>query len=133
MAERLGDPATITFATECHFIAVEGPDTSGLGLEVGEKLIALGRATDDPERVFAGHDHRVYTFWQLGDRSGLQAELATLDRLAGELRQPAQRWDTGTGQTMLALMEGRFDDAERLIEETAAVGRRSLAWNAGVT
>jgi DNA-binding SARP family transcriptional activator len=133
MAERLGDPATIAFAIECHFVAVEGPDNTGRGLAVGEKLIGLGQAINDPERVFAGHDHRVHSFWQLGDGSGLRAELATIERLAGELRQPAQRWHAGTGRTMLALMEGRFADAERVIEETAAVGRRSLAWNAEVS
>ena len=34
---------------------------------------------------------------------------------------------------MLALMEGRFDDAEALIEETAALGRRAQSWNAAVS
>jgi tetratricopeptide (TPR) repeat protein len=34
---------------------------------------------------------------------------------------------------MLALMEGRFDDAGALIEETAALGRFAQSWNAAVS
>ena len=82
--------------------------------------------------MFAAHDHRLHFFWMLGDRSGVDVELDTLDALADELRQPAQRWHVGTGRTMLALMEGRFDDAEALIEETAALGRYAQSWNAAV-
>ena len=83
--------------------------------------------------MFAAHDHRLHFFWMLGDRSAVDVELDTLDALADELRQPAQRWHVGTGRTMLALMEGRFDDAEALIEETAALGRFAQSWNAAVS
>ena len=34
---------------------------------------------------------------------------------------------------MLALMEGRFEEAERLIAETLAVGQRAESWNAAVS
>ena len=56
----------------------------------------------------------------LGDRAAVDVELDVLDGLAGELRQPAQRWHIGTIQTMLALMEGRLEEAERRIVETPA-------------
>jgi tetratricopeptide (TPR) repeat protein len=133
IARRLGDPMTLAFALEGHFVAVEGPNSAGFGLDLGEQLVALGRETGDRERVFAGHDHRFHTFWQLADRAGVEAELYNLSRLADELRQPAQRWHVGTGETMLALLDGRFDDAERLIAETRDQGRRAESWNAVVT
>ena len=34
---------------------------------------------------------------------------------------------------MLALMEGRFEEAERLLAETLAVGQRAESWNAAVS
>ena len=105
----------------------------GAGIPATEQLIALGEQIGDRERVFAAHDHRLHFFWMLGDRSAVDVELDTLDALADELRQPAQRWHVGTGRTMLALMEGRFDDAEALIEETAALGRFAQSWNAAVS
>ena len=100
---------------------------------MGERLISLGEQIGDRERVFAGHDHRVHSFWQLGDRAGVDVELDRLARLADELRQPAQRWHVSTGYTMLALVEGRFAEAEELIAETLALGREATSWNAVVT
>jgi tetratricopeptide (TPR) repeat protein len=133
MAGRLGDPATLAFALEGHFIAVEGPDNPGMGVELGARLVALGEEIGDQERVFAGHDHLSHSVWQMADRPALDVELDTLSRVAGELRQPSQRWAVGTCQTMLALMEGRLADAERLIRETKALGEPATGWNATVT
>src|SRR5205085_9560378 len=67
------------------------------------------------------------------DRAGVDVEIEVLRKLADELRQPAQRWHVGTGRTMLALMEGRFEEAEQLIEETLALGQRAQSWNAVVS
>src|SRR6185369_7311736 len=46
-------------------------------------------------------------------------------RLADELRQPLFEWYRGIYQTMRALLEGRYDDADRLAQETLAVGQRA--------
>jgi len=135
IARRLGDREILAVALEGRWIAIEGPDelARGAGIPASEQLIALGQEIGDRERVFAAHDHRLHFFWMLGDRSAVDLELNTLDALADELRQPAQRWHVGTGRTMLALMEGRFDDAGALIEETAALGRFAQSWNAAVS
>jgi DNA-binding SARP family transcriptional activator len=135
IARRCGDPRTLAFALEGHYIAAEGPellsDTQGIAL--GEKLISLGEQIGDKERVFAGHDHRLHGFWMLGDRAAVEVELEALSTLADELRQPAQHWHLGTGRTMLALMEGHLERAEQLISETLALGQRAESWNAVVT
>jgi DNA-binding SARP family transcriptional activator len=133
LAEAQGDPATLAFAIEGSWIALEGPDLIGDGVGVGERLIALGEQMGDRERVFAGHDHRIHTFWQLADRTGVELEHDALSALADELRQPAQHWHVGTGVTMLALMEGRFDEADELIADTLELGQRAESWNALVT
>jgi tetratricopeptide (TPR) repeat protein len=135
MAQRIGGPAILAVALEGRWIAVEGPDTiaEGAGIAASEEMIALGEQTGDKERVFAGHDHRLHFFWMLGDRAAVDVELDTLAALADELRQPAQRWHVGTGRSMLALMEGRFRDAERLIDETLELGRRAQSWNSVVS
>jgi len=135
MARRLGDPAILAVAVEGRWIAMEGPDelAEGAGIVASEQMIALGEQVGDRERVFAGHDHRLHFFWMLGDRSAVDVELDALAALADELRQPSHHWHIGTGRTMMALLEGRFDEAERLIEQTVRVGRRSESWNALVT
>jgi eukaryotic-like serine/threonine-protein kinase len=135
MATRCGDPRTLAFALEGHYIAAEGPEllADAQGIALGERLISLGEQIGDKERVFAGHDHRLHGFWMLGDRAAVEVELEALGTLADELRQPAQRWHLGTGRTMLALMEGHLARAEQLISETLALGRRAESWNALVT
>jgi tetratricopeptide (TPR) repeat protein len=135
IARQSGDPATLAWAIEGRWIAVEGP-TRYLrreGVAVGNELISLGEQIGDREKVFAGHDHRLHCLWVLGDYSGVQVELDALGGLADELRQPAQHWHVGTGRAMLALMEGRFDEAEQLIAETLAIGERAESWNAAVS
>ena len=135
IARRTGDPATLASAIEGHWIAVEGPDLylRRGGVTAGEELITLGEQIGDKEKVFAGHDHRLHCLWVLGDRAGVEVELEALGALAGELRQPAQQWHVSTGRTMLALMEGRFEQAEQLISETLTVGERAESWNAVVS
>jgi DNA-binding SARP family transcriptional activator/tetratricopeptide (TPR) repeat protein len=135
MAERIGDPATLALALEGQLVAIEGPDelARGAGIPATERMIELGERIGDRERVFVGHEHRLHGFWMLGDRAAVEVELDALADLAAELRQPAQRWHIGTGRTMLALMEGRFDDAERLVEETLLLGQRAQSWNAVVS
>ena len=135
IARRIGDPVTLAAALEGQWIAVEGPEalSRGDGIAQGERLIALGEQIGDKERVFAGHDYRLHCFWMLGDRAGVEVELEALGMLADELRQPAQRWHLGAARTELALMEGQFERAERLISETLALGQRSASWNALVS
>jgi hypothetical protein len=118
--------------------AVGGPRRAGRardgrGHPRTARMIELGEQIGDRERIFAGHEHRLHNFWTLGDRAAVEVELDALAALAAELCQPAQRWHIGTGRTMLALMEGRFEDAERLVEETLLLGQRAQSWNAVVS
>jgi tetratricopeptide (TPR) repeat protein len=135
MAERIGDPVTLALALEAQWVATEGPEIvqDGTGLAATRRMIELGEQTGDKERMYEGHEHRLNSFWQLGDRTAVDVEFDVLAALVDELRQPAQRWHIGTMRTMLALMEGRFEDAERLIEETVVLGKRVERWNAVVS
>ena len=83
--------------------------------------------------MFAGYDHRLHCIWVVADRAGIDASIEALGALAAELRQPAQRWAVGTSRSMLALMEGRFGEAEELISDTLAIGERTERWNARVS
>jgi DNA-binding SARP family transcriptional activator len=132
IAREKNDPVTLAVALEGYWVAAEGPNPAE-AFSPADRVIALGEQLGDKERVFEGHDYRLNAFWKLADRPAIDVEVETLERLAGELRQPAQRWHVGTSRTALALMEGRFDDAERLIEETRAIGERAESWNAGVS
>jgi tetratricopeptide (TPR) repeat protein len=55
-----------------------------------------------------------------------------MERVAHELRQPSQEWLVGVYRGMLALLEGRFAEAEELISATHERGGRAQSWNATV-
>jgi tetratricopeptide (TPR) repeat protein len=134
IARRLGDPETLAVALEGRWNALEGPDAFDEDdLALTGELVALWESIGEKDRLFTAHDHRLNTFWRRCDRSGVDLELDVLSRLAAELRQPAQRWALGTARTMLALMEGRLEEADELIAETAVIGQRATPLNAQVS
>jgi tetratricopeptide (TPR) repeat protein len=135
IARRHGDPETLAAVLEGHSAAVEGPDhhLRRTGIALSAELIALGERIGDKERVFAGHDYRLHCLWAIGDRAGIDVDIAAMSAVADELRQPAHHWHVGAASTVLALMEGRFERAEELIAETRALGERAEHWNAGVS
>ena len=132
VARRIGDPVTLVYALE-GWPPARGPeDVEGRFDRAGE-LISLAEEMGDTERAYLGHESRLQAFWTLADRAGVDVELDSLARLADVLRQPAQRWHLSAMQTMLALMEGRFERAEELIAETLALGERAQSWNAVIS
>ena len=133
MSKRIGDRVTHAFALEGYWPAVEGPDNVDSRADGANELISLAEEIGDKEREFQGHDYRLHAFWTLADRAVVDVEIDALARLAEELRQPAQLWHVATQQTMLALMEGRFERAEQLISEALALGRQAESWNATVS
>ena len=133
MAGRVADPVTLAIALEGQWIATEAPEAVHEANPATARMIELAERIGDKERIYEAHEHRLNGVWMLGDRAGVDVELDVLAGLVEELRQPAQRWHIGTVRTMFALMEGRFDEAEGLIEESAKLGRRVERWNAEVT
>jgi tetratricopeptide (TPR) repeat protein len=67
---------------------------------------------------------------ELGDAAALEEELNAISPLAEELRQPAQRWLVVVTRATLALFEGRFGEAEELIEDALALGESAQASDA---
>jgi DNA-binding SARP family transcriptional activator len=132
MARRLGDPATLAYALDGYVTANESPENTTETLELCTELLEVATEAGDKERVLEAHEHRHGRFFELGEIREAQAELEAMARLASELRQPAQRWLVVVCRARLALHEGRFEEAEELIEQGRALGEQALSWNAGV-
>ena len=130
IARRIGDPATLAYALTAAEAALHAPHTAHRRLAEGEEIISLAVETGDRERLFDGHEHSFWAAWELGDPDRRATELASMNRVAEGLRQPAQLWMLAVAQVMLALSQGRFAEAPELIERAAAIGERVLAWEA---
>jgi tetratricopeptide (TPR) repeat protein len=130
IARRLGDPATLAYALEGRFESDWGPDILEERLAIAKELIEVAETAGDTERAYAGHDCRFYALIEAGDMPAAYDDHEAAARLANQLRQPAQLWDTTTRTAALALLEGRFEEAEAAIHEAFEHGRLAQSANA---
>ncbi len=133
MARRTGDPALLGYVLDARFLAIWAADNTGERLAIAAEMVQLSESTGDLERLFQGHAHRMWTLLELGDLAAVQAEIGIASRIADDLRQPAQLWMVAAARTLCGLLEGRFEQAEELIEEAFRLGERTIPWNAAVT
>ncbi len=130
IARRLDDPATLAYALAATAAALHGPHTASRRVAAGDEIVALAVRTGDGERLFDGLEHRFWAAWELGDPRRRASELASLTRVGGDLRQPAQLWMLAVAQATLAMSQGRLAEAAELIERAAGTGERVLVWEA---
>jgi tetratricopeptide (TPR) repeat protein len=129
-ARELGDPATLAYALACQAAALMGPGDPQGRLAIAEELRSVARAAQDKEREHEGEIHRALVFLGTGRIPEYRQVLEALQRLDAELRQPTARWDVCNCQANLALLEGRFADAEALIESGLRFGASFEPWDA---
>jgi tetratricopeptide (TPR) repeat protein len=125
IARDLDDPATLAYALDGHFCAIMGPDNPAERATIAEEIVGLAQQVRDSERLAAGRLYRAIANMELGRMASVQAELEIMAAEAAELRQPAQMWVATVSRANLALFQGRFADAEALIQEALTSGQRA--------
>ncbi|MBN1527840.1 MAG: AAA family ATPase [Thermoleophilaceae bacterium] len=131
-ARRLEDPAALAYALAAAEAALFSPHTVHRRYAEGKEILVLAEQIGDGERLFDGHEHLYWCAWELGDRPERDRQLAAMERAADQLRQPSQLWLLGLARGVLALDEGRLDEAESLVESAVTVGEATQGWNARV-
>ena len=132
LARRLGDPSTLAFALNAHHWAQRGQDEVGELLAVADEIIRHAEASAELELALQGHSWRLVDLLELGQAEEIDDEIAACVSLADRLGQPFYRsWVAGL-HPMRALMQGRFDEAERLATEALAAAESAGNWN-GIT
>ncbi len=126
MAERLGDDRGIALAlVRRQFVAGNEPDGAKQRLDEAQQLCELARRMKAPDLEVRAHAYRFRAFLELGEVEAADRELAEYERFAARLRQPQHLWHVPLLRATRALMEGRFEDAERLGEEALRGGERA--------
>src|SRR5262249_56178186 len=77
-----------------------------------------------------GEYHRAMVLLETGRMADYRQALDAVQRLVAELGQPALRFLATVVQANLALLEGRFADAEALVESALRFGGGSMPWDA---
>jgi tetratricopeptide (TPR) repeat protein len=130
LARALDDPPTLAYTLSCRLNALMGPSDPQERLAIAEELRAVARATHDKELEGGGEHHRAMVFLETGRIGEHREALGAAQRLAAELRWPAARFMATVVQGSLALLEGRFADAETLVESALRSGASSVPWDA---
>jgi tetratricopeptide (TPR) repeat protein len=130
LARACGDPPTLGYTLTGRLIALMGPGDPQGRLAVAEELRSVGRALQDKELESAGEYHRAMVFLETGRMAEYRETLDAVQRLVAELRLPASRFMATVVQASLALLQGRFADAEALVESALRSGGSSMPWDA---
>jgi len=133
MARRIGEPSTLAYALLGYVASRHSPDFTAEQVVVLEELIDVALQAGDLERAVEGYETHLESSIELGDMASAHADLEAMTRLTEELGQPAQRWLVAVLRTLVALLEGRFAEADQLIAETRSIGERAQTWSAAVT
>ena len=121
IARRLDDEATLAIALSSMQLATTGPDTTEQGLAWLNELFALTERTGESAMSLAARSRYVDVLLELDDIAGVDTAIETLDRLARETRDPRAAAFVPLHRARRAALEGRLDDAQRLVAEVAAI------------
>jgi len=121
MARQLGDPPTLALTLSARAYAISDPSTIGERLRLAEELRMLAVALGSLELQFFAAYHAATPTLQSGDVGGFEQQLAVLDELAPNLRQPYLAWLARYARATLAVLRGE-PDAEQQAYAAYQVG-----------
>ncbi|MDP1849982.1 MAG: AAA family ATPase [Solirubrobacteraceae bacterium] len=121
MARRLGDAPTLAIALSAAQLATTGPDVNEQGLAWLDELFAITARTGETVMSLAARSRHVDLLLELDDIDAADLAIETLARLARESRDPRANAFVPLHRARRAAMEGRLDDAQRILDEVAAV------------
>ena len=130
IARRTGDLRTLATCLDARHYALWLPENVEERLEVAAELRRVAEETGDPELELQGAGWTIIDLMELGDIDGVDIQIAAASKLAEAVHRPIWLWWTSLFRGARAQLDGRFDDAERLAQETLAIGQRGQAENA---
>ncbi len=129
-AEASGDARALAWSLGARHVALWRPDRVEERLATADEMIRAAREGGDRHAELQGHNWRVTDLFELGDMAAWRAETIGHARLAAELALPVFQWYTPLWKSVEAMIDGRYDDAERLSAEAEEAGVRAGDRNA---
>ena len=117
--ESAGGATTATCLLALHNV-IWAPGTAAERLRLADEVIELAAGAGDGELVVEARLLRVADLLELGDPA-FRIAMAEFLAAAEGLRQPRLRYLALSRRATLAIMAGELDEAERLVEEAAAL------------
>jgi hypothetical protein len=122
IARRLHDASTLGQTLLSWHGAVWGVSNPRERLAISDEVLDIARALEHDELRFHALMYRVVDEMELGDVEAAYADAAALGTGARERHLPFYLWPSSMFATMRELFEGRFEEAETLVNETFRIG-----------
>jgi tetratricopeptide (TPR) repeat protein len=123
MARRLDDPAALSYVLGSAHWGTWAPGTTRERLSIAEEMLQLARQAGNRGREADAAQWAFGDLMELGDIERADEMLGVEQTIAAELHHPDHLWTAGVHQCTRMLMEGRYEDAARLADETLAHGQ----------
>ncbi|MEA2223352.1 MAG: hypothetical protein QOH83_1728, partial [Solirubrobacteraceae bacterium] len=123
MARRLGDDMTLTIALSSAQLATNGPDATEQGLTWLRELFVLTERVGETVMSLAARSRHIDTLLELDDLAGADIATETLERLAHDARDRRAAAFVPLHRARRAALDGRYEDAERLLAAVGDVAR----------
>jgi len=124
ITRRIGDPAELAAALLGHFSVRVGPTHIDERAALGDEALRLAQEAGDGDLALRVRAFRAIVHAERGDRDALDAEVAEYLRIAGDLRQAHHLWYANVLQAAQAMLDGRFDETDRLAKLAVDLGKR---------
>ncbi|MEE2777118.1 MAG: protein kinase [Acidobacteriota bacterium] len=128
LAEKSGDPGVQAQAFLAFRDGIRPGDETRMA-EQGQRLVELGRSKADASTELTGLEYVLRAEIWNGNAEAAREVVAEERRLADTVRTPLARFRTSAHEAMLALIEGRFDDAKEWIRGYTEEAGGSLGRN----
>jgi hypothetical protein len=128
MARRVGDTEAEVAALAAFCDARSGPAYVRERMEAAGRMLAL--ADHHALLELLGRRMRLRARLELGDLTGVDADIAAYARVADRLRSPTYSWLVPLWRGMRAVLDGDLDAGSRYADEVAALARKAQSQNA---
>jgi tetratricopeptide (TPR) repeat protein len=109
-----------------------GPEQTEARFIDATEVLRLAEAAGDAELIAHAHSRILLCHLELGDIQAADVAIAAYSRIAEEARRPFYHYINTGFQTMRALLDGRFAEAERLAQQALEIGQQAHADPDGV-
>jgi tetratricopeptide (TPR) repeat protein len=123
MARRVNDPEALVDVLYVSFFD-RSPEKIEERIATATEMLCLAQEIGHRERVFNAYGFRFSDLLELGDIQRADVDLEACSRLSEKTRQPSYLHFTTLYRTTRVLLEGRFEEAERLAHEALTIGQR---------
>ena len=128
IARAANDAGALAYALTARHAAIWGPNNLDERQELASQALSLARQAGDAETSLVAHVFYNADLFELGKTTTLAAEVDTFALLSEQ--NQAARWYVPMYRASRALMEGRFEDAERFAFEYYTIGEKVQDHNA---